>query len=67
MPPRRSPSPPWQRVTVRLSPANYEWLREKAHLERKSQALALNEALDAAREADELLRLAASKYEEAQC
>ena len=67
MPPRKSPSPIWQRVTVRLSPANHEWLRERAHLERKSQALALNEALDAAREADELLQVAAKKYEEVQC
>ena len=49
MPPRKSPSPIWQRVTVRLSPENHEWLREKAHRERKSQALVLNEVLDAAR------------------
>ena len=52
MPPRKSPSPIWQRVTVRLSPVNHEWLREKAHRERKSQAATLNEALDIARIVD---------------
>jgi len=52
MPPRKSPSPIWQRVTVRLSPGNHEWLRERAHRERKSQAAALNEALDREREAE---------------
>ena len=37
-------------ITVHLTPENREWLREKAHAERKSQALVLNEVLDAARE-----------------
>ena len=37
-------------ITVHLTPENREWLREKAHRERKSQALVLNEALDAARD-----------------
>ena len=34
--------------TMKLTDANYEWLRERAHRERKSQALVLNEVLDAA-------------------
>ena len=38
--------------TMKLTAANYEWLRERAHRERKSQALVLNEALDAARAVD---------------
>ena len=38
--------------TAKLSPANYEWLREKAHAERKSQALVLNESLDWLRRAE---------------
>ena len=36
--------------TMKLTAANYEWLREKAHQERKSQALVLNEALEGVRE-----------------
>ncbi len=39
-------------ITVHLTPANREWLRERAHRERKSQALTLNEVLDRAREAE---------------
>ena len=35
-------------ITVHLTPENHEWLRERAHRERKSQALVLNEVLDAA-------------------
>lgn len=55
---------PTSGITVQLTSENREWLRDKAHRERKSQALALNEVLDAAREADEIQRIAASKYEE---
>lgn len=46
-------------TTVKMSTANYEWLRERAHRERKSQALVLNEVLDAAREGEEQVRLSA--------
>lgn len=49
MSPRLKPETPWDRVTVRLSPQNHEWLRERAHRERKSQALVLNEVLTATR------------------
>ena len=37
-------------VTVHLTPENREWLRNRAHTERKSQALVLNEVLAEARE-----------------
>ena len=41
-----------QDTTVSLTRANYEWLRDKAHRERKSQALVLNEVLADARAVD---------------
>ena len=47
-----------QEHTVKMTPANYEWLREKAHAERKSQALVLNEVLERA-QMGEMLDLSA--------
>lgn len=47
-------------ITVHLTPENREWLRERAHRERKSQALVLNEALDATRKRPSVQELTAA-------